>query len=407
MLGLLATVPVHAAAASLAPGAQRTVGVVDPEVLRRQVVLDRLADAITAVPEHQRATIPGYAGHTVDPQQGRLTLYWHGDVPERITDLLMHTPPGIAATVRQAPYTLRQLREARDRLVAAAVRGDAGAVWNSAGPAADGTGLVVDYTPGPVHRNRALTREQVAARAAELAGVPVVATPATAPTATATRHSDANPWSGGAELAVPGGGFCTSGFGAWRDRKAVMITAHHCGASGTYKTGTGTEIGAVSDSDSGLDAALITLKGSPSGKFYDGMWNNGTGYVKRAFGAGRNNVGDLVCDNGAMSGVHCGLKITKTDVATSVQGAWRSDLDYATRTDDSTITVAQGDSGGPVIASVTGGEDMQARGIISAGGGNTVACNSGVDTAARVTCWDTVVFVPIAPIISKFGLSLA
>ncbi|MFB8243022.1 hypothetical protein ACFC58_41445 [Kitasatospora purpeofusca] len=98
------------------------------------------------------------------------------------------------------------------------------------------------------------------------------------------------------------------------------------------------------------------------------------------------------------------LRITATDVAAEVNGQWRTDLDTATRTDDSTVAVAKGDSDGPVVASVNGGADMQARGIISAGTGNPVVCGS---VAAQTTCWDSLRFVPIAPIVSKFGLSLA
>ncbi|WP_188295594.1 hypothetical protein [Streptomyces sp. CBMA156] len=396
--------PVHeSAAAPAVRGGHRTADAADPEVLRRQVVLDRLADAVTEVPEHQRATIPGYAGHAVDPRQGRLTLYWHGVVPDRVTDLLTRTPPGITTTVRQAPYTLGQLRAARDRLVAAAVRGEAGAVWSSTGPAADGTGLVVGYAPDPVRRDGARAREEVAVRAAELAGVPVEATPAAALTATATRHSDASPWSAGAELTSPTNAFCTSGFGAWRGKVAVLLTAAHCGTSGTYKTGTGAVIGPVATSDAGLDVTVINISGTPSGRFYDGALNNSSG-SRRTFGAGRNNVGDLVCTSGAMSGSHCALKITRTDFSASIDGVWHSDLDNAVRTDDSTVTVAQGDSGGPVFASVTGGDDMQARGIMAAGGGNKVVCG---ETPGPTTCYDTVAFTPIGPIIDKFTLSIA
>ncbi|MFD4397278.1 hypothetical protein [Kitasatospora sp. NPDC058478] len=385
------------------------------ELLQRQEVLDRLADEITAaVPENQRASIPGYAGLTVDPERGRLTVYWHGTVPERVARLVAHPPAGISARVRSAPYALARLRAARDRLVAAAAVGEPGTEWTSVAPAPDGTGLSVTYAPAAgaaAVRTPGGTaeRDRVAARAAELAELPVAAVPAVTPQATVTRHSDASPWSAAAELTTPRNGFCSSGFGGWRGKTAVLLTAAHCGTSGTYKTGTGNTIGKASDSDSGLDTTVITLDhGTPSGQFFYGAWNNGQGERRRAVGAGRNNVGDLVCSSGAMTGAHCALKVTQTDYATSIDGVWRTDLDNAARTDDHTITVAQGDSGGVVVASISGGDDMQARGIISAGGGHTVACKWGTDTAAsNVTCFDTVVFVPIGPIVTKFGLSLA
>ncbi|MFB8174271.1 S1 family peptidase [Kitasatospora purpeofusca] len=373
-------------------------------VLARQEVLDRLADEITRVPEHERSLVPGYAGHTVDPQRGHLDLYWHGTLPDHVTDVLAAAPTGITTSVHQAPYTLRELRAGRDRLVDAAVRGEEGAVWTSAGPLADGSALTVGYTPDAARRHGDATAAEVSARAAAIAGVPITAVATAASTATATRHSDASPWSAGAELTTPGNGWCTSGFGGWRGTTAVLLTASHCGTSGTYRTGAGAVVGTATDSDTGLDTTVISVNGTPSGKYFDGGWDNGSGYAKRVVGAGRNNVGDLVCASGAMSGIHCSLRITATDVAAEVNGQWRTDLDTATRTDDSTVAVAKGDSGGPVVASVNGGADMQARGIISAGTGNPVVCGS---VAAPTTCWDSLRFVPIAPIVSKFGLSLA
>ncbi|UKZ02674.1 S1 family peptidase (plasmid) [Streptomyces viridifaciens] len=404
MLALLPAAPGHAAAPSVGDAAHRQVGVVDHRVLGRQTALEQFADAVTGVPEHRRVTVAGYAGHTIDPGLGLLTLFWHGDVPERVSNVLAHPPAGIIATVRQAPYTLQELCEARDRLVVAAARGEADAVWNGVGPAPEGTGLTVTYTPAINGGHRMLTGERVAARAADIAGVPVTAAPATAPAATATRHSDANPWSAGAELTTPGNAFCTSGFGAWRDKTPVLLTAAHCGTSGTYKTGTGTVIGAASDADTGLDITVINTNGTPSGRFYDGAWDNASGYSKRVFGAGHNSVGGLVCGSGAMSGVHCGLKVTQTEYAASVEGTWHKDMDVAERTDSGTVAVAQGDSGGPVFASINGGEDMQARGIIVAGGGQKAVCSP---TAARTICYDTVLYTPISPVIDRFGLSIA
>ncbi|MFJ8473745.1 S1 family peptidase [Kitasatospora sp. NPDC094011] len=401
VLALLPAMPARATTGLVVDSAHRPVGVADPGLLRRQAALEQLADTVLGVTEHRRAEVPGYAGHTIDPGRGVLTLYWHGDVPVPVADVLAHPPAGVSAAVRQAPHTLRQLRSARDRLIAAAEHGAEGAVWNATGPASDGTGLTVTYTP---ERRPGLTGEQVAARAAELAGVPVTAAPSTAPSATATRHADASPWSAGAELTTPTGAFCSSGFGAWRGRTPVLLTAAHCGTSGTYKTGAGTTIGTAADSDTGLDITVVNTTGTPSGRFYDGTWDNAAGYSKRVVGAGHNNVGGLVCDSGAMSGVHCGLKVTRTEYAADVEGTWHKDMDVAERTDGTTVAVAQGDSGGPVFASVTGGEDMQARGIIVAGGGQKAVCTP---TATTTTCYDTVLYTPISPVIDKFGLSIA
>ncbi|WP_159425269.1 hypothetical protein [Streptomyces sp. TLI_053] len=94
----------------------------------------------------------------------------------------------------------------------------------------------------------------------------------------------------------------------------MLLTDSHCGTSDTYRTGAGAVVGDATDADTALDATVITVTGV-SGRFYDGAWSNTAGYAKRVVGAGRNHVGDLVCTSGSMSGVHCSLRITATDVS--------------------------------------------------------------------------------------------
>ncbi|MEE1823251.1 hypothetical protein PUR61_13780 [Streptomyces sp. BE20] len=96
----------------------------------------------------------------------------------------------------------------------------------------------------------------------------------------------------------------------------MLLTASHCGTS----AGAGAVVGTAADSDTGLDTTVINVNGSPSGKYFDSGWDNETGYAKRVVGAGRSNVGDMVCASGAMSSIHCSLKITTADAAAEVNG---------------------------------------------------------------------------------------
>ncbi|MFJ4188220.1 hypothetical protein [Kitasatospora sp. NPDC089509] len=62
------------------------------------------------------------------------------------------------------------------------------------------------------------------------------------------------------------------------------------------------------------------------------------------------------------------------------------------------------ESGGPVFASVNGGEDMKTRGIVLTGDSQMAVCSP---VAARTTCYDTLLHTPISPIVDRFGLSIA
>jgi hypothetical protein len=78
------------------------------------------------------------------------------------------------------------------------------------------------------------------------------------------------------------------------------------------------------------------------------------------------------------------------------------------RTDTSSMAVAAGDSGGPVITSPDGtyGTNMQARGLISGSYGGTVTCAWGVDTYGETTCFDGVAYIGMSAIVNTLGFNL-
>lgn len=74
-----------------------------------------------------------------------------------------------------------------------------------------------------------------------------------------SRKNDYTPWSGGAELQLPGGGYCTAGFNwkLWSSGKIVGSTARHCGTSGIVRN-SGTYVGTLFSSNYATDSVLIS-----------------------------------------------------------------------------------------------------------------------------------------------------
>lgn len=104
------------------------------------------------------------------------------------------------------------------------------------------------------------------------------------------------------------------------------------------------------------------MVGAAGNQYYDGAWNDPTGYHKHVAGWGLNKAGDYVCTSGSMSGIHCNILVQYAGITMNIGGIDRQNVVKAIRTDTS-MAVAAGDSGGPVVTSADGtyGNDMQAR----------------------------------------------
>ncbi|WNM30537.1 hypothetical protein RKE30_09030 [Streptomyces sp. Li-HN-5-11] len=141
------------------------------------------------------------------------------------------------------------------------------------------------------------------------------------------RQHDFAPWTGGSALRNPSGSICSSGFGV-RTAKGenLLTTAYHCGGdNGIWSTYIGHDVVGGSDgayfSTADDIQAIYLPKSQLTGYLYDGAAKLGYYYAKPVSGWGHNNAGDYVCEDGANGGVHCNVKIAKTDVGTSASEA--------------------------------------------------------------------------------------
>ncbi|WTW98197.1 S1 family peptidase [Streptomycetaceae bacterium NBC_01309] len=398
--------------------------------MQRQHVLTNLAKQIADVPEDERYRIPGYAGMILDPDSGTLNVYWKGVPPKSVDSVVRTVPPGFSAKVHQAPYSAAELEDARKRVLAATNNGQAPLqadnVISAVSLASDGSGLELGYTSPTLTEQSVQSAETrtgftapdssaVKSRTEEIAGVAVKVKVQNRTEPVYSRQDDTSPFWGGAALLTPLGTFCSTGFGARIANTGanVMITAEHCGASGSYSTINNTYMGDVVAASAARDTTVIGLPlAYQSGAgYYDGPWDTSIG--KNIVSSNYNWTGEYVCTSGAMSGVHCNNKIYNDNtVVVDDLGVTRGPAILAKRTNLSDMASAKGDSGGPVVTSPDGtyGVNMEARGIIHGGLGGQVACpgsgTPGTGTAGPTNCYESVAYIAIRRILADFNLEL-
>jgi hypothetical protein len=394
-----------------------------------QQVLDSIAGQITeGLSESARARIAGFTEVDVDPDRNHLTLYWKGTPPARVRRILAHLPHGVTAEVDAARYSKADLHAAREKLLrngelmSFRVAGIAAPLRiTSVGPATDGSGLQIGYDEQRGNLPQDITRfaspaagkdelSQVAAVTARLTGIHTTVVRQPLSEDLSSRQHDSSPWTGAAALKTPGGGICSSSFSVKNAKGQDMLTtAYHCGGgNGRWSTWWGgafigtTDRTQESASDDVLGIQLASQRAR--GYLYDGPASETDGYAKPVSGWGHNNVGDYVCTDGANGGVHCGVRIAETDIGvTGANGVYRPDADlaYATSATPGGAAAVNGDSGGPVFATVNNHTADEARGTITALD-RTITCpaslnpNTVLDGHHRTPwCLAGVYFVPI------------
>ncbi|MER7467976.1 hypothetical protein [Streptomyces sp. NPDC097981] len=217
-----------AAGKPVAPSETKPTGV-SAAALKRQHALDELAYKITNnLPEDERHRIPGYAGLVVDPEGGRLSLYWKGELPAKVRNLANRSGKGLSVVTKQASCSAAEVVEAREKLAAATDAGrlpiDGTHRWHTLSVAPDGSGLELGFAlePGLAPAQATAAMCTVSTEAMKITGgVKVLASPAPAP-ATTSRQDDWAPW-----WAVPGSRRPTTPT-APRDSAFGAMVSHTC-----------------------------------------------------------------------------------------------------------------------------------------------------------------------------------
>jgi hypothetical protein len=403
-----AATPVAAGGTAPDQGRQGSQG----DVFQTQIRLITAADLIKGVGGD------GYAGISVEARRGELEVYWKGELPAQVADIVERARRDMDVRVLPAAHSERELLAAAQRLAK-----EPGVA--SVGPKADGSGLTLWYA-GDVAIAAALPAIRDAGVAVDLRpGEYAQPTQITPPSRCAvqliSRQNDNCQWGGGATFMYPVGAQtarCTTGwpvkYRSWTGFEwQSLLTAGHCGQNGlTVYDGAGSRIGITEGDDDTKDTMLIAADGSP--RMFVGWWGS------NAFKPIRMPVGNypntLVCTSGAMSGQHCDLRVEATNLTVNARDAATGRVYtwfpmVSAWSEPGPFAVASGDSGGPVAAQDSPTEStggivyVYAAGTIS-GGNTAVSCPSGSTAQPGQTCLRRVFYAPLQESLTSYGLTL-
>ncbi|MFE3996221.1 hypothetical protein ACFXPW_31745 [Streptomyces goshikiensis] len=384
LAGTLLAVPYIAQASTGDDPVSEPVQATRAELLREQI--SRAANDLYDTAHKDPDT--GYSNIVVSAQDGGYTLYWKGEAPSAITQLIeTQRTQGLRISVQDAKYTRKELEDKAQAVARpdATVGGD---TITSVGPSNDGNALDVTIEPasfvipGSQQELDGLENDR-SALASLTGGVPVKVTKMAAGTPTVlvpkapdmTRYEANGYLPGGAGIGSPN--YCTTGFTVVDPLTQVkyMTTAAHCvnRIGETVKNGNKDKVlGTVADIQEYNDSALIAL--APNTKTAPTVYSEyglggPPGLTRVVRNSGRTFVGELLCADGALMGEQCGGKV----VALGRQVWDKKHQHY--RLLDKVEQVAgrhmagAGDSGGPVYAGRAGaggfGYAVFPRGVIS------------------------------------------
>ncbi len=357
------------------------------ELMTRQIPLIEGADEIRKLVAEQN--LDGFAGIAISPEEGRLTLYWKGNRPASLVNLLESLRKRFAVRVVGAAHSNQELQAEAIRIIKDPV-GTLGTAVKAVAPLPDGSAVEVTTDGGeatnPPTRN---------------AGNGIPLTWRTGRGKFASRYDDSPPpIDGGARMVNQRDrSSCTSGFGVsrWSDGATFMMSAAHCGqTTDTWKTGGGNGMGTTTSSQYTSDVSLIQV--TSGYKIWDGAVNSsGHGvneFSRRVVGWHWPTVGQYVCASGSFSGARCGIRITNDNVSLILDGDQPVGGEVSAEVGNHTNAWGNGDSGGPVFTP-SGDTGAVANGIISAMDTGAGATCTGVPASATRSCSWRVYFANI------------
>ena len=381
-------------------------GVSLADVQRQQDLEQALGELWTLVP-NDGAGASGFGSVAVDRDSRRITIYWHGEVPDAIRALESSTRAEISVAAalftqsdsdRAADYIFGLAREGRIPLPA------------SVGLNATADEIHVLFTVEDLSR---VNIDELVTATESATGARPTVTATTRTFVGASRQNDSSPWYGGSAMTRGANTYCSTGFAISKpDTPTRLLSAAHCDPTGNlaWNDGAGNSLSTggatISVEEDGIDSMIIDPVGDSTGRVFGGPWNATSSHARYSLKVGgsyANAVGNYVCVSGAMSGENC--------LATQIYAINQTMPcpDNTSHTcklhlaDNSTQILAIGDSGGPVYALRDDGR-VSARGIIS-GLADPTGCT--IPTARLNTlCSNAVAFAPISTILTRWDRTI-
>ncbi|MEO3978605.1 S1 family peptidase [Streptomyces sp. CAU 1734] len=345
----------------------------------------------------------GFARQETNYAKRSVKVLWKGEPPANVRAYAAEKPLGVRITLTKgAKYSRAEAEAARTRVLNSPLSRSMGVTWSELNK--DGSGVTVGVA------SRARIAGARAEEVRETAGIPDVEIRTGVPAAEPlSRQNDSPPWSGGIRLRHPQG-LCTSGFSVLAGGGGRLLSAGHCDTTGNgaITDGAGQSIspGGTAVARLGeIDSLLIDPSASPAtiANIFRGGYNSNTKSNVKSWAS--NWPGDSVCSSGASTGEHCGTVYDDSDVY-FIEGHYVGVVQVAAPAGQ--IFGGQGDSGGPVFRTVSGG--VQARGILISAdlteGSMTYACGTTDPAAGPIQCSRWVNYVPISTILNTWGATL-
>ncbi len=247
----------------------------------------------------------GYAGIVIE--DGAVALWWKGNLPASISEAVADTNLIAPIEIREAKYSLAELREA-----AAQIRAQLGpgSMIHSIKDPGDGSRLIL---AAPLE---ALSPRTEALIAQSLPNVVVdYELVFEQPLQPISRNDDSPPWQGGAVIInrTIGAG-CTSGFGVIANGRQAVLTAGHCATANgqMFTDGVGEFIGNAAQKTN--HDQLIIPTTSAGNRIYIGPRVSNT--TKLVTGWQACFIGELICQSGvttaqAIGSELCGFRVDR------------------------------------------------------------------------------------------------
>jgi hypothetical protein len=365
-----------------------------------------------------KAKSRGFVGGEVVPAADRLIVYWFGDVPAFIADIIRNS--GLTVEIRSVPFPLDVLYGQAKRLASEPRVA-------SAGLGQDFRSLKIELRDGTSSAEATRLSQSipvtvdpdVASRFPSTTAIPVEVSSYTSKgTIALERQTDTPAFWGGATITRPlgsGAYICTTGFSAVLNggTRRGIVTTDHCGSADWKNSngllGVGTQfVGRPFRRAPAADAMFLSYGFSYAPRVYNGPTRSTSSLRVGYWTSPLLNWG--MSENGAVSGEVSGVVVTNVGVFQDVEGVVRGPGFWTFWSGDAFGSAGQGDSGAVAHRALydpNGELRMQITGLISGGDVSYPAPCRGYTSANGVTraCFKRIFHVNIGAVLSQLDIT--